>query len=62
MPNQSKSEATMNEGNYGCKLARRGNELGRMVLQSSFCQDTNMSRCKNHICGITNFGSGKHFE
>lgn len=51
----------MNEGNYECKLARRGNELGRMVLQRSFRQDKNMSRDKTRMCGITNFGSGEIF-
>lgn len=62
LSNQSKPEATMNEGNYDCKLARRGNELARMVLQSSFRQDKNMSRQKKKkICGITNFGSGEIF-
>lgn len=32
LSSQSKPEATMNEGNYECKLTRRSNEQGRIVL------------------------------
>ena len=33
LSNQSKPEAMMNEGHHEYKLARRGNELHRMVLE-----------------------------